>query len=128
MRRVSPKRAKLNRERRKVVEAIVAERGEVCERCRMRRATDPHEVLSRARGGSIVDPANIKILCRECHDLVTLGMDDAFLTHSWERRGYEDSQDSYSDEAPVSPVRRGAGPVLRAVPELPRRAARPDGP
>jgi hypothetical protein len=31
-------------------------------------ATDPHEPLTRARGGSITDPANIVPACRACHD------------------------------------------------------------
>jgi hypothetical protein len=34
-------------------------------------ATDPHEVLTRARGGSITEIANIIPLCRPCHDWVT---------------------------------------------------------
>jgi 5-methylcytosine-specific restriction endonuclease McrA len=41
-----------------------------CARCGM-PADDAHEVLSRARGGSITDPANIVPLCRSCHDFVT---------------------------------------------------------
>lgn len=35
-----------------------------------RQADDAHELLSRARGGSIVDPANIALLCREHHDWI----------------------------------------------------------
>lgn len=34
-------------------------------------AVDPHEIKSRARGGSITDPANIALLCRPCHRWVT---------------------------------------------------------
>lgn len=34
-------------------------------------AVDPDEILSRARGGSIVDPANIALLCRSHHDWKT---------------------------------------------------------
>lgn len=34
-------------------------------------ADDPHEILSRARGGSIVDPDNVVPLCRRHHDLIT---------------------------------------------------------
>lgn len=35
------------------------------------RAADAHEVLTRARGGSITDPANIIPVCRPCHRLIT---------------------------------------------------------
>ncbi len=58
------------RERRKVVRAIFEEHP-VCPRCMRRPAVDPHEPLSRARGGSITDPDNIVPLCRECHDEIT---------------------------------------------------------
>jgi hypothetical protein len=34
-------------------------------------ADDAHEPLSRARLGSIVDPANCRFLCRTCHDRIT---------------------------------------------------------
>jgi hypothetical protein len=34
-------------------------------------ATDAHEILSRARGGSITDPENILPLGRLCHDYVS---------------------------------------------------------
>jgi hypothetical protein len=34
-------------------------------------ATDAHEILSRARGGSITDPDNILPLGRLCHSFVT---------------------------------------------------------
>jgi hypothetical protein len=34
-------------------------------------ADDAHEILSRARGGSITDPANVIPLGRRCHDYVT---------------------------------------------------------
>lgn len=58
--------------------------------CR-RPSTDPHEPLTRARGGSILDPANIRYICSEHHREITdtepawaypLG----FLVHSWEAR------------------------------------------
>jgi hypothetical protein len=53
------------------------------------RAEDPHEPKTRARGGSIVDRKNIKLIChghhRQIHDqepdwAYALG----FLVHSWE--------------------------------------------
>ena len=37
--------------------------------CR-RRAVDIHEPLTRARGGSILDPANTVAVCRTCHDWI----------------------------------------------------------
>lgn len=33
--------------------------------------TDAHEILTRARGGSITDPANILLVCRPCHVWIT---------------------------------------------------------
>jgi hypothetical protein len=36
-----------------------------------RWADDAHELLSRARGGSIVDPDNIRPVCRDHHDWIT---------------------------------------------------------
>lgn len=66
---VSNKRAKENRERTKVLRDTFGE-SPLCARCG-KPADDAHELLSRARGGSIVDPANIKPLCRACHDWVT---------------------------------------------------------
>jgi hypothetical protein len=57
--------------RRRLVAALLDERP-VCERCHSARAVDVHEVLSRARGGSILDEANCRTLCRACHDWITL--------------------------------------------------------
>ncbi len=34
------------------------------------KSVDVHELLARSAGGSIVDPANVKALCRACHDFV----------------------------------------------------------
>lgn len=51
-------------------------------------ATDPHEPLTRARGGSITDPANVRKVCHE-HN-VQFGSDEqpwmyelGFLRHPW---------------------------------------------
>jgi hypothetical protein len=81
MRRVSKKRASVNRERRRVILERWG-RYPKCEGCVPLRAlgvttgcdgwaTDAHEILSRARGGSITDPANILPLGRLCHDYVS---------------------------------------------------------
>jgi hypothetical protein len=53
------------------------------------RATDPHEPLTRARGGSILDLGNIRLLCgahhREIHDTEPgWAYDLGFLRHSWD--------------------------------------------
>lgn len=56
--------------RRRLVAALLDERP-VCERCQSARSVDVHEVLSRARGGSILDEANCRALCRPCHDWIT---------------------------------------------------------
>jgi 5-methylcytosine-specific restriction endonuclease McrA len=67
---VSRKRRVLLRERRKVTDAMKAEGDVLCVRCGG-MAQDAHEVVSRARGGSIVDRENIVPLCREDHRWVT---------------------------------------------------------
>ena len=84
---VSAKRARENRERRAMVDRLWPERPRCACGCG-RLADDLHEILSRARGGSIVDPANCVPLARYCHDLATnedsrmyrLGL----VVHSWE--------------------------------------------
>lgn len=46
--------------------AVHGRSGGICERCRMRRATDMHHRMSRGVGGWW-SPANIVHLCRYCH-------------------------------------------------------------
>ena len=57
-----------------------------CERCGVIPAVDMHELLSRGRGGSIVDKENIALLCRGCHSYVTenvlFGEDRRFILSS----------------------------------------------
>lgn len=67
------------------------------------RATDPHEPLPRARGGSILDRDNVRLICRphhgEIHDTEPgWAYEHGFLKRSWE-----------SDGGPVRPVRSGDG-------------------
>lgn len=54
-----------------------------------RGALDPHEPLTRARGGSIVDPENLLWLCRSHHDWThdhpVQAHEVGLLKHSWER-------------------------------------------
>jgi 5-methylcytosine-specific restriction endonuclease McrA len=70
VRAVSAKRARLNRERRKLIQRMQRNGPVLCARCN-RLADDLHEIRSRARGGSITDPENCLPLCRPCHDYVT---------------------------------------------------------
>ena len=84
---VSARRARENRERRAMVNRLWPERPRCACGCG-RLADDLHEIKSRARGGSIVDPANCVPLARVCHDKATnedprmyrLGL----VVHSWE--------------------------------------------
>jgi hypothetical protein len=50
-------------------------------------ATDPHEPLTRARGGSITDPENIIGLCRrhhdDCHANPSAAAKLGLIRHSW---------------------------------------------
>jgi len=86
----SIKRQRETRERRRMIEAKYGTGPVVCEVpwC-TNLATDPHEPLTRARGGSITDPDNVRAVCPPCHQVITdrqpawayrLG----FLVHSWE--------------------------------------------
>jgi 5-methylcytosine-specific restriction endonuclease McrA len=80
---VSRKRRVLLRERRKVTDAM----NPICVRCGA-RADDAHEIVSRARGGSITDPANLVALCRACHTFITdnprAAHAEGLSKHSWE--------------------------------------------
>ena len=69
IRAVSKKRQAEQRKRTKMLRETFG-RTPSCRRCG-RLADDAHEVLSRARGGSITDPENIVPLCRPCHDEIT---------------------------------------------------------
>jgi hypothetical protein len=105
---VSDRRRGQNRERRAMVASMFPERplcviytlsqdnpgiipGKVLDRCE-RWADDVHEPLTRARGGSIVDPGNAVPPCRPCHDALTFkpeselgwAYDLGLLVHSWD--------------------------------------------
>lgn len=73
--------------RRPLVAQLLQERP-WCERCRRNRSTECHEIKSRARGGSILDPDNIAALCHDCHAWITThpadAHDEGWLKHSWE--------------------------------------------
>jgi 5-methylcytosine-specific restriction endonuclease McrA len=66
----SAKRAALYREQRvPLVRELLAARP-VCERCHAAASVDVHEIQTRARGGSLLDPENLAALCRPCHDWI----------------------------------------------------------
>ena len=89
MRQQSAKRQRENRERRAMLKDKYGAVPVVCEVpwCG-NEANDPHEPLTRARGGSITDPENVRAVCRPCHEAI--GAEPAwayelgFLRHSWE--------------------------------------------
>jgi hypothetical protein len=89
IRRQSKKRQAENRER---VQVLKAKYGLAPVRCEVpgcvREANDAHEVLTRARGGSITDPDNIRAVCRPHHDEIGAeapwAYELGFLVHSWE--------------------------------------------
>jgi len=82
--RVSVKRARENRERAKMADRLWPDRRDGTVMCGCgrpecnRRADDGHEILSRARGGSITDETIIIPLARECHQEIQLGPDWAY--------------------------------------------------
>lgn len=81
---VSRKRARENRQRAAMADRRWPDRRDGTVMCGCgrpechRRADDLHELLSRARGGSITDEANTVPLARECHAEITLGPDWAY--------------------------------------------------
>jgi len=88
MRQRSRKMTKIYVERRKLV-AEILEENPVCKRCYAKQATEVHEILSRARGGSILDKNNCVALCHDCHFWITTNpaaaKADGWLKNSWEK-------------------------------------------
>ena len=90
---VSPKRARESRQRRAVIRAMFPDRPACARPGCTAWADDVHEPLTRARGGSIVDPENMVPLCRPHHDEVTFAPESelgwayecGLLRHSWDR-------------------------------------------
>ncbi len=80
IRQRSAKMAKLYVERRKFVAEFLAKHP-WCQRCEslwvnpetdtVNRPTEVHEVISRARGGDILDEDNCRALCHKCHFWIT---------------------------------------------------------
>lgn len=92
MRRVSPKTRAKAKGRRTVREAVLYREKGLCEAripgvCSV-QATDVHEVLTRARGGDILDEDNCLALCRVCHSYITthpnFAASHGFTLHAWE--------------------------------------------
>jgi len=87
----SRKREALYRQRRPLVEQMLAA-NPICQRCGTNPSTEIHEVVTRARGGSITDPANCRALCHSCHAWITTHPAQAhaegLMAHSWERDRY----------------------------------------
>jgi 5-methylcytosine-specific restriction endonuclease McrA len=87
----SRRTAKTYRDERRPLVARLLEQRPKCERCESARSTEVHELLSRARGGSITDEKNCVALCHECHSWITTNpaeaTADGWLKHSWERKG-----------------------------------------
>jgi len=87
IRRRSRKMDRTYVERRQLVGAILAAYP-ICQRCNFDRSVDVHEIKSRGRGGSILNIANCKALCRTCHDWIGAHLRQAlaegFLLNSWD--------------------------------------------
>lgn len=91
-------------ERRAFVRQILQERL-WCEACDRRLSQHVHEIKTRARGGSILDPANVLALCSRCHrwvhDHPEAAYDRGLLAHSWD--------DTLRKLHEADPVRRALG-------------------
>ena len=92
MRAVSPKRAKENRERNKMLaEKYGADWRSgliICTRCHNEPGTQPHELKKRSHGGSITDPDNVWLLCSGCHNWTenepAEAIEEGWVIPSWE--------------------------------------------
>lgn len=74
MKQRSAKKRARDEVRARVLLDLLLERGNACEalvedECR-HVANDGHEILTRGRGGDPTDPANILLVCRQCHDWI----------------------------------------------------------
>jgi len=86
IRPISKKRAKVLREAKPIRDAYRLAHP-LCEMdgCTSRFNLDLHEIVSRARGGSLTDPENLAVLCRPHHDWVTTNP-KAATAAGWLRR------------------------------------------
>ncbi|MEV4247013.1 hypothetical protein AB0J63_26815 [Streptosporangium canum] len=92
IRQQSTRRQRENRERRAMVRTLWPDMQPGCVVLDCGRlADDVHEPLTRARGGSITDPANAQPVCRPHHDEITFtepawAYEQGLLVHSWDAR------------------------------------------
>jgi len=77
--RVSKKRQHQNRIRTQVLKQMGKGRV-LCHRCGQRKATDGHELRRRSAAGSTVDEANIRLVCRPCHNWIGANPREAIET------------------------------------------------
>ena len=88
LRPVSRKRARVQRQRMGLIRGMFAEPAPCVVPGCGQVATDPHEPLTRARGGPITDESNIVGLCRAHHKWTHENPEAAhkagLLRHSWE--------------------------------------------
>lgn len=92
MRSVSKRRQRLLRQRSKMLAGVdrsVCEAAELVATIECAGPVDPHEPLSRGRGGSIVDRENVLMVCRRHHSWLHSHPVEAhglgLLVHSWEK-------------------------------------------
>ncbi|MEM9752577.1 MAG: hypothetical protein AAF916_04250 [Planctomycetota bacterium] len=52
------------------------------------KAKDAHELLPRAQGGDPTDPANVRDVCRRCHDYAHANPEEAYA-FGWLIRGHQ---------------------------------------
>lgn len=87
MRARSKKMTKIYVQRRKLVAEMLL-KYPYCQKCKTALSTEVHEVLSRARGGNILDPNNCRTLCHKCHFWITtnpaLATAQGWLKNSWD--------------------------------------------
>lgn len=98
IRSVSKKRQAENRKRRQILHAAYGP-NPACHACPVYRAAgidtgcdgradDGHEILTRARGGSITDPDNVIPVGRACHRRIDAEQDEALrlglMRNSWD--------------------------------------------
>ena len=91
MRFRSKKRERLYRQRRTLVVQLL-DKWPICQRCGTNPSQDIHEVVRRSQGGSILDEANLRALCRLCHTWVTehpkQAEEEGLSAPSWQRDRY----------------------------------------
>lgn len=89
LRRRSKKTAKLYREERVDLVKKLIEEHPICQRCEKDWSVTVHEILTRARGGSITDEENCRALCDDCHREIhshpARSLAEGWLISRWKR-------------------------------------------